>query len=63
MSQTGATILVIFLGIGLTALMLTLKYFLRMGANKADDAIRNSITRSQLQKNPPKQQNLADRYR
>ena len=53
-----AIISVVVIVILLTAVVLGIQAL----SNKATDSIRNKITRSSEKKNPPKQENLADRY-
>ena len=57
------TLTVILISIGLVAFILILRYLLNLGANKAEDAIRNAKKKSDEKKNPPQQENLADRYK
>lgn len=57
------TLVVILISIGLVIFIFVLRYLLNLGANKAKDAFRNSRARADEQKNSPKQENLADRYK
>lgn len=57
------TLTVILISIGLVIFILVLRYLLNLGTNKARDAVRNAKKRSDEQKNPPKQENLADRFK
>ena len=57
------TLVFILLSIGLIALVFIIRYIVNQAANKAKDAYHNSRVRSDEQKNPPKQESLADRYR
>lgn len=56
------TLVVILISIGLIVFIFVLRYIFNQAANKAKDAFHNSRVRSEEQKNPPKQENLADRY-
>ena len=56
------TLVTILIAIGLIALIFVIRYIVNLGADKAKDAIRNSRVKSEEQKNPPKQESLADRY-
>jgi hypothetical protein len=53
--------------IGLLILMFVIifavKYLVRFGANKADDAISNSIRRKKSEDHPAESENLADRFK
>lgn len=49
--------------IALVAVIFLIRYLVNLGANKAEDAIRNAKAKSDMQKNPPKEENLADRYK
>ena len=53
-----AIIAVIVIVAVLTAVVIAIE----MVANKATDSIRNKITRSRAKMDPPKQENLSDRY-
>ena len=57
------TLTIILISIGLIAVIFLIRYLVNLGANKARDAFRNSRARSVEQKNPPMQENLADRYK
>ena len=57
------TLVIILISIGLVAFIFILRYLLNLGANKAEDAIRNAKKRSDEQKNPPQQESLADRFK
>ena len=63
MDETTGNIILIIIIIAIVAIGFLVSYFIRMGANKAEDAIRNAKKRSDMQKNPPQQENLADRYK
>ena len=62
MNDATTNIILIVFVVVLIAVILLVNYFVRLGANKAEDSIRNAKKRSDMEKNPPKQENLADRY-
>lgn len=55
--------IMIIIIIAVVAFIFLIKYLLNLGADKAQDAIKNAKIKSDMQKNPPKQENLADRYK
>ena len=57
------TLTIILISIGLIAVIFLIRYLVNIGANKAEDAIRNAKKRSDEKKNPPQQESLADRYK
>lgn len=56
------TALAIALIVGLALVFLLIRFLVYSAAHKAEDAIRNSVVRRREEKNPPRQQRLADRY-
>ena len=47
------TLTIILISIGLIAVIFLIRYLVNLGANKAEDAIRNAKKRSDEKKNPP----------
>ena len=56
-------IIIILIAIGITVLSLVLKYLASKAVDKTSDAIRNAKAKSDMAKNPPKQESLAERYK
>ena len=57
------TLLIILIVIGLIAFVFVINYLANIAKNKTADAIRNAKAKSDMEKNPPKQENLSDRYK
>ena len=55
-------VLIIGVIILIVVIWLGLSYVLRAGANKAEDAIKNTMAKKKAQENPPQQVSRADRY-
>ncbi len=52
----------IVLIVGLAIVLMIIRRLIYAGVYKGVDAAENAIKRSREQKNPPKKENLADRY-